>query len=133
MKFRPIEFLLFLIFLIIVFGNGVFAKEIKLEQLYIEAAGAVGTNRTPLMQIEEKKGELNLFTKYSYGDAYTDVKITSFFGRQFRYVELNYETGYSFKQFDVYLEHTSGHALDYQYQGFKYPNTNSVGFRLNLK
>lgn len=110
------------------------ATEIKLEDLYIEAAKSIGTNRTPLMQLEEKRGELNLFTRYSYGKTYTDIKIISFFGRQFRFVALDVESGYKInKNFDVYIEHYSGHALDYMYDGFKYPNMNSVGFRMRLK
>lgn len=119
------------ILLLISFGESE-AAEPKLDNLYIEAKKSIGTNRTPYMVPDEKRGELNLGLQYSVRRIYNRLKVTSFYGHQFRHVSLDTELGLKFDKFEVFVDHYSGHALDYQYE-FKYPNMNSIGIRYNFK
>lgn len=114
---------------------------LELYDLSIYATKAVGTNRHWSVPIDEtKKGELGVdlgFNVYKHKlfRAYTDLKINGMYtDQQFRYVALDAEVGLNImKSVEVFAGHRSEHALDYKYTTLdKYPNTNSVGIRLNF-
>lgn len=121
--------------LTLLFASISFAQPVKLESLYIEAEKATGTNRTPLVpKTYNKAGELNLVMEtkvLSLG--YSIIRIDGIYAdSQFATVALDMETGIRLDYIEVYTNHRSQHALDTNY-GFKYPNENSIGFRVRLK
>ena len=121
--------------LTLLFASLSFAQPVTLSSLYIEAEKATGTNRTPLMPKEyTKDGELNLVMETKVlALGYSIIRVDSMFAdSQFATVALDIETGVRLDWLEVYVDHRSQHALDTNY-GFKYPNENSVGFRVRLK
>lgn len=121
--------------LTLLFASLSFAQPVTLSSLYIEAEKATGTNRTPLMPKEyTKDGELNLVMETRVlALGYSIIRVDSMFAdSQFATVALDVETGVRLDWLEVYVDHRSQHALDTSY-GFKYPNENSVGFRVRLK
>lgn len=119
--------------LTLLFAPSIVAKELTLDDLHIEAKSTFGESRDFHMPNgEEKKGELNLGLAYSKGIAYNKMKVRGFFGHQFRHVSLETEAGIRLKDFEVFVEHYSGHAMDAEY-GTKYPKTNAVGTRIRFK
>lgn len=122
--------------LTLLFASLSFAQPVELSSLYIEVEQAIGTNRTPLMPYEhgEKAGELNLVMETSLlGLGYNITRVDSMFAdSQFATVALDTESGIRLSWLEVYVSHRSQHALDAEYPN-KYPNENSVGFRVRLK
>jgi len=119
--------------LTLLFASRIVAKELTLDDLHIEAKSTFGGSRDFHMPNgEEKKGELNLGLAYSKGIAYNKLKVRGFYGHQFRHVSLETEAGVRFSDFEVFVEHYSGHAMDAEY-GSKYPKTNAVGARIRFK
>ena len=108
------------------------ADEYKVKNLYIEYQKGVGTNRMPLMPDNfKRKGALSLGLDTEYKFVYSNTRVTGMHEQQFRSVGLRSEIGVHVWKFDFFIDHESIHALDANYVG-KYPNTNSIGFRLNL-
>ena len=119
----------------LLFASLSFAQPVQLDSLYIEAERATGTNRTPLIpSVYNKAGELNLEMNLKFlALGYNKIRVESTFAdSQFSTVALETESGARFEFVDLYIRHRSQHALDTVY-GFKYPNENSVGFRVRLK
>lgn len=107
---------------------------LKVQNLYLEAEKAYGTNRSynlPEDRIPSHYANLGFdltFTKYVYSNS----KIKSVVDQsQFRNVSLDSELGFKLLGLDIYARHFSGHALDSNY-GKKFPQENSIGIRLNL-
>lgn len=110
---------------------------VKLNKAYIEITKSVGTNRHwSIPEGESKSGDLNFFTETIYFNfIYARSMVNSFYtDSQFRYVSLTEEIAVKpFKQLELFYQHRSEHGLDYEYLNIdKYPNTNSVGIRINL-
>lgn len=119
--------------LTLLFTPRIHAKELTLDDLHIEAKSSVGESRDFHMPDgEEKKGELNLGLAYSKGMLYNKLKVRGFYGHQFRHVSLETEAGVKFSDFEIFVEHYSGHAMDAEY-GTKYPKTNALGARIRFK
>ena len=110
-----------------------FGNIITLSDLSIEATQYVH-GRSSLLDngYEQKYGlNLNMSTRVSRFD-YQRIRVTSATDdRQFRYVALEAEHGFTYNGVDVYIKHKSQHLLDSEYtNGFR--DDNEVGIRLNL-
>lgn len=69
-----------------------------------------------------------------YYDFYLDNQVKSMYtNKQFRYIGLESEFGYSFDKVDIFIRHASEHSLDRPYGTIeKYPNQNDIGIRFKL-
>jgi len=119
-------------YLIFLLPLNLFAAE--LTQLNVEVKHAIGTNRSwNIPKGEEKGGEVNINMRVDGRRFYKFTRIKTLYTNQFRYAAYVGELGYKVnKRIEVFLHHESQHAMDYNF-GFKYPNENSIGCRIELK
>lgn len=129
--------ILIMLLVLLSFNSKAEQRFVELNRIAIEVERAIGTNRDfTIPENEEKAGELNLILEAKYlGFLYSRDRVESMYtDSQFRFISLTKE--FAVKPYDdleVYYQHTSEHALDFEYDNIqKYPNINSIGFRLIL-
>lgn len=125
-----------IIFIIACFYNT--SHSVEVDRLYLETEKYrfIGPSRSyKMFDYGEPRWGVNLGLDLSFNPwMYSRNKISSLTdSSQFRYIDLNTELGIAVSDYEFYIRHMSGHALDTQFQTpVNFPEENVLGFRWYL-